>query len=98
MKKKSKDEGEAELHPSQKFVSARIHRKQIKNAPYNPRQIDDHARKKLKENIKKKGLLDALVWNKRTGNLVSGHQRISILDDIAGTDKYLLDVSVVDLS
>ena len=94
MKKKEK----AELHPSQKFAAERIHRKQIKNAPYNPRQIDDHARKKLKENLKKRGLLEALVWNKRTGNLVSGHQRISILDDLAGTDNYLLDVAVVDLS
>lgn len=97
MKKKEKP-STAELHPSQKFVSARIHRKQIKNAPYNPRQIDDHARKKLAANIKKKGLLDTLVWNKRTGNLVSGHQRLSILDDLAGGDHYLLDVAVVDLS
>jgi len=96
MKKKEKASS-AELHPSQKFVTARIHRKQIKNAPYNPRQIDDHARKKLKKNVEKNGLLEALVWNKRTGNLVSGHQRLSILDDIASTDQYLLDVAVVDL-
>jgi hypothetical protein len=95
---KKKDKTEAALHPAQKFTVGRIQRAQINNAPYNPRQIDDHARKKLKENLKKKGLLEPLVWNKRNGNLVSGHQRLSILDDLAGTDKYLLDMSVVDLS
>lgn len=98
---KKKDKAEAALHPDQKFVPGRISRKQIKNAPYNPRQIDDHARKKLGENIKKKGLLAALVWNKRTGNLVSGHQRLSILDVRAadkGLSDYLLDINIVDLS
>lgn len=88
-----------ELHPSQKFTSQRVHRNKVKNAPYNPRSIDDHARKKLHHNLKKKGLLDALVWNKRTGNLVSGHQRLSILDDLSATgDDYTLDFAVVDLS
>ncbi len=98
---KKKDNTELKLHPDQKFVPGRIGRKQIKNAPYNPRQIDDHARKKLKENITKKGLLEALVWNKRTGNLVSGHQRLSILDMRAaekGLKDYLLDINIVDLS
>lgn len=96
---KNNNGANSNLHPSQKFVVERIHRKQIKNAPYNPRQIDDHARKKLLDNIKKKGLLDALVWNKRTGNLVGGHQRLSILDDLSTTGaNYTLDLAVVDLS
>lgn len=102
MKKKTKGtESDAPLHPDQKFTPGRISRSQIKNAPYNPRQIDDHARKKLKENISKKGLLEALVWNKRNGNLVSGHQRLSILDMRAAEKKlanYMLDVNIVDLN
>jgi acyl-CoA-binding protein len=89
---------EAELHPAQKFKVKRLHRHKIKNAKYNPRKIDDHARKKLKENIKKRGLLEPPVWNEVTGNLVGGHQRLKILDMIAGNDIYLLDVSVVHLS
>jgi hypothetical protein len=99
--KAKKSNGAVALHPDQKFVPGRIARSQIKNAPYNPRKIDEHALKKLRENIKKKGLLDTLVWNKRNGNLVSGHQRLSILDARAsekGLKDYLLDVSVVDLS
>lgn len=87
------------LHPSQKFTIERVHRKQIKNAPYNPRQIGDHERKNLKDNLKEKGLLEPLVWNEETGNLVGGHQRLSILDNLSKTgDDYALDMSVVHLS
>jgi hypothetical protein len=96
MKKKTK--GEGKLTSVQRFVVERIHRRQIKNAPYNPRQIDDHARKKLKENLKAVGLLDPLVWNKSTSNLVSGHQRLSIIDALEGTDDYTMDVAVVELT
>lgn len=95
--KKNKVDGD-KLHPSQKFVVERLHRRQVKTAPYNPRQIDDHARKKLRGNLKAMGLLDALVYNKRTGNLVSGHQRLDILDALSKTgDDYYLDFAVVDL-
>lgn len=87
------------LHPAQKFKVERLHRRQIKTAPYNPRQIDDHAKKKLRENLKTMGLLDPLVFNKRTGNLVSGHQRLGILDVLSKKgDDYYLDFSVIDLS
>lgn len=81
----------------QKFEALEIARADIKNAPYNPRTITDKARKMLRKNIKSKGLLETLVWNKRTGNLVSGHQRISILDDLEGNSDYTLTVAVVDL-
>lgn len=81
----------------QRFQVDRVHRRDIKNAPYNPRQIDDHARRKLEENLRKRGLLSPLVWNKRTGNLVSGHQRLSILDDLEKDDDFATDVAVVDL-
>ena len=41
------------------------------------------------------GCVEPLVWNKRTGNLVGGHQRLKIL--VAKGEKKV-DVSVVDLS
>lgn len=41
-------------------------------------------------------MVETLVWNNRTGHLVSGHQRLSILDEEAEGD-YSLDVAVVDL-
>lgn len=58
----------------------KIKRSQINLAGYNPRKITPEAKRKLKENLTKMGLMGGLVWNKRTGNLVSGHQRISLLD------------------
>lgn len=95
----SSNAGKITLHPSQKFVIVRMHRRDIKEAKYNPRQIDDHARKKLRDNLKAMGLLDPLVFNKRTGKLVSGHQRLGILDALSKTgEDYSLDFAVVDLS
>lgn len=81
----------------QKFEAQEIHRTQISNAPYNPRRIKDTARAKIKKNLKTVGLLSTLVWNKRSGNLVSGHQRLSQLDALEGTEDYTLTVAVVDL-
>lgn len=75
----------------------RIHRSQIKNAPYNPRAISDKAKKKLRENIKRVGLIDLPIWNKRTGHIVGGHQRMSALDALEGTSDYDVMVTVVDL-
>ena len=75
----------------------RVHRSQLKNAPYNPRVISDKARNKLKANLKKVGLVEPIIWNARTGNIVGGHQRISVIDSLEGTEDYTIDVSRVDL-
>jgi hypothetical protein len=76
----------------------KLHRSKIKNAPYNPRVISDDNRKRLKKSLKNLGLLYPLVWNESTGNLVCGHQRLSIIDEIKKTDDYEITMSVVNLS
>lgn len=76
----------------------RIDRAQIKNAAYNPRRISEENRARLKGVIEDFGLLEPLVWNRRTGNLVGGHQRLSLLDQLHGGAPYALDVSQVDLA
>lgn len=81
----------------QKFEPMRINRSEIKNAPYNPRKINPFAREKLKKNLKAHGLVETLVWNKRTGNLVGGHQRLSLIDETEGDDQFSLDVSAIDV-
>ena len=81
----------------QKFEAREVQRSEIKNAPYNPRKISDYQFKGLKSNLKKVGLLQPLVWNERTGNLVSGHQRLKALDQLEKTDDYMITVAVVDL-
>lgn len=56
----------------QNYDTETISRSDIKNAPYNPRIMDADAKKRLKKNIQRHGLVAALTWNKRTGNLVGG--------------------------
>lgn len=85
----------------QKFEARVIRRTEIHEAPYNPRLLREGAEKRLRKKIKQVGLLCPLVWNQRTGNLVSGHQRLKQLDILekypTKKDNYELSVAVVDL-
>lgn len=81
----------------QAYETETISRSDIKNAPYNPRIMDPKAKKRLKKNIAKHGLVAALTWNKRTGNLVGGHQRLEQLDALEKSKDYDLTVCVVDV-
>lgn len=78
-----------------------IKRSEINFAHYNPRKISNEARMQLKANLKRIGLLGGIVWNKTTGNLVSGHQRVSVMDDVNkyedGHNDYEIRVEVVEL-
>lgn len=72
--------------------------KEINPAEYNPRKDlkpGDPEYDKLKKSILEFDMVEPLVWNKQTGNLVGGHQRLKILQEL-GVNK--VDVSVVDLS
>ena len=51
--------------------------KKIKPANYNPRDINPEALKGLIESIRKFGMPQPLVINKKTNVLVSGHQRLT---------------------
>lgn len=82
----------------QKFAMETVSRSTLRGAPYNPRTIDDIAKKKLRANLKKVGLIQPIIVNKTTGNVVSGHQRLACLDQIEGRGDYDLDVAVVELS
>lgn len=82
----------------QKFKIETICRSDIKSAAYNPRVISQEAKKRLHKNIGKHGLVQPLVWNRRTGNLVSGHQRLEILDSLEKSQDYALEVSVIDIT
>ena len=81
----------------QKFTVETISRADIKNADYNPRIIDKEAKKRLKKTLQENGLVSALTWNKRTGNLVGGHQRLEQLDALEKGKDYSLDVCVIDV-
>ncbi len=66
-------------------------------APYNPRvdlRPGDPDYEKLKRSIQEFGLVEPVVWNKRTGHVVGGHQRLKILRELGYKE---VEVSVVDL-
>jgi hypothetical protein len=84
---------ERKLTKFQRYTTKRIHRSEIKNAPYNPRRIGPAERKKLERVIKKLKLIEPPVWNENTGNLVGGHQRISIIDTLEGSQDYYIEVA-----
>jgi site-specific DNA-methyltransferase (adenine-specific) len=51
----------------------------ITPASYNPRSISKDALAGLTSSISRFGLVEPIVWNKRTGNIVGGHQRFKVL-------------------
>lgn len=79
------------------FEMQTIHRSEIKNAEYNPRFMGEKEKKRLRAALKENGLVSALTWNKRTGNLVGGHQRLEQLDALEKSEDYDLTVCVIDV-
>lgn len=63
-------------------------------ADYNPRRISDRAMKGLRASLERFGELGGIVYNKRTGSLVGGHQRVKALAAMGIEDA---EVRVVDL-
>lgn len=64
----------------------------LKAADYNPRIISDQALKGLKSSINEFGDISVIVFNKKTKNLVAGHQRIKSLVEQYG------DLDIVPIS
>lgn len=68
---------------------------EIKPSPYNPRTMSASAMEGLEKSMETFGYVDPIVWNKKTGNIVGGHQRYEILRK-QGKDK--IKVIEVELS
>jgi len=69
----------------------------INIAKYNPRKNlnqNDKEYQAIKKSIEEFDLVEPLVWNERTGNLVGGHQRLKVL---MAQGENEVDVSVVNL-
>ena len=66
-------------------------------AAYNPRvdlKPGDKEYEKLKRSIGEFGYVEPVIWNRQTGNVVGGHQRLKVLLDMGQTE---IDCVVVDL-
>ena len=81
----------------QRGTVMRISRDMVVDDDINPRTITEDNMRRLKASIEKNGLVGHLVWNKATGHIVGGHQRLCALDSLMRTRKYNLDVLAVDM-
>ncbi len=66
-------------------------------AAYNPRKDlkpGDKEYVKLKRSLEEFGCVEPIVWNKQSGNVVGGHQRLKVLLEMGHTH---IDCAVVDL-
>lgn len=79
MPKKIKEENpnHPELKQSETVI---VKRSQVKFHPRNPKKHGDAAIKEQLKNFKRVGYLSGIIWNKTTGNLISGHRRTAALD------------------
>lgn len=70
---------------------------QLKAAEYNPRKDlkpGDPEYEKLKRSIEEFGYVEPVIWNKATGNVVGGHQRLKVLLQLGQAE---IDCVVVEL-
>lgn len=52
----------------------------LKPSPYNPRKITDKALAMLGKSMREFGDLSGIIYNRRTGRMIGGHQRIKHLE------------------
>ncbi len=63
-------------------------------APFNPRTISPESLAGLGESVKRFGLVQPVIWNRRSGHVVGGHQRVKALlaQGVAETDVVVVDL------
>lgn len=63
-------------------------------APYNPRRISEEAMGGLKASLKRFGMPQFIVFNRTTGRVVAGHQRVEALRALGETDAQVVVVTL----
>ena len=66
------------------LVIEQMHIAELDPAPYNPRTISPDALAGLRHSVERFGLVEPIVWNRRTGRVVGGHGR-TIVTSVAKT-------------
>ena len=51
-------------------------------APYNPRKISNKELERLKRSLSEFGYVEPVIWNKATGYVVGGHQRLKAMKEL----------------
>jgi hypothetical protein len=65
---------------------------ELRDHPNNPRKISENALKGLLASIEHLGLIEPIIWNKRSGFIVGGHQRVKALKAAGYTEAQVLIV------
>lgn len=67
-------------------------------AEWNPRTISEAALKGLRHSIRRFGLVQPIIWNKQTGNVVGGHQRLQAMkqEGITETKVMVVDIPLIE--
>lgn len=68
------------MKKSKSFNPKALRLKDLAPDPRNPRKISEDAQKGLKVSLDKFGDISGIVFNKRTGYLVAGHQRMTQIE------------------
>ena len=79
------------------MVFEKVQITELKAAEYNPRKDlkpGDPEFEKLKRSLEQFGYVEPVIWNKTTGNVVGGHQRLKVLQTLGYTE---VDCVVVEL-
>jgi hypothetical protein len=67
----------------------------VKPNPENPRAIDEVSLIGLRKSLERFGYVEPIIWNKRTGHIVGGHQRFLVLTRANVSEAQMV---VVDMS
>lgn len=79
------------------MIIEKKHTSELLPADYNPRKDlkpGDVEYEKLKRSIEQFGYVEPVIWNKATGRVVGGHQRLKVLQDMGITE---VDCVVVEM-
>jgi hypothetical protein len=78
------------------MILKKIKLSELHEAAYNPRTIDEESLASLKKSMDEFGYIQPIIWNERSGNVVSGHQRLKIIKSEKPVPKDV-EVIVVDM-
>ncbi|MDK2860794.1 MAG: hypothetical protein PWP25_1980 [Sphaerochaeta sp.] len=79
------------------MIIEKKHIDELLPADYNPRKDlgpNDAEYQKLTRSIKQFGYVEPVIWNKTSGSIIGGHQRVKILKDLGLTE---LDCVIVEM-
>ena len=83
----------------EKHLSFQMVRKTVSEltpAPYNPRVMSSESKTALRESVLAFGLVEPIVWNRQTGHVVGGHQRLDVLVEAGVESVEVIEVSLAE--